>query len=145
MSDLFLVTIRAERVQENGASANVTEQYLIKADSFTAAEDVAMAEAAGDTEAEILRITRPKLAGVFGVEGAGEKFYRVKIAITTLDEKTGADKKSTQAYLVRENTMEEAMREFKAAMRGTMSDWEFASVSETKIVDYYETQIITGE
>ena len=143
MNDLFLVTIRAERTQENGASANVTEQYLIKAASFTAAEDVAMAEAAGDTEAEILRITRPKVAEVF--EGAGEKFYRVKITITTLDEKTGMDKKSTQAYLVRESTMEQAIHEFKVAMRDTLSDWEFTSVGETKIVDYYEGKIITGE
>lgn len=143
MNDLFLVTIRADRTQENGASANVTEQYLIKAASFTAAEDVAMAEAAGDTEAEILRITRPKVAEVF--EGAGEKFYRVKITITTLDEKTGADKKSTQAYLVRENTLDGAIHEFTAAIRGTLSDWEFSSVNETKIVGYYESKIITGE
>lgn len=135
MNDFYLVVIRVERTKEDGVNAKVTEQYLVKAANFTDAEVAVMAEV-GDAECEILRITRPKLAEVFGAAGSGEKYYRVKVAITTLDEETGVEKKSTQAYLVGADTLERAMDEFAVEMRGTMSDWAYTSVSETKIVDY---------
>lgn len=134
MKDLFIADIHNTTVTDEGVSMMVGEQYLVEASDFAAVENTVRSDAAGTGEMEFQRITRPKVAEVF--DGAGEKFYRVKITITTLDEKTGMDKKSTQAYLVRENTLEGAMHEFTEAMRGTLSDWEFTSVNETKIVDY---------
>lgn len=138
MKDLFIADIRNTIIADDGTQVMVSEQYLVKATDFAEVENMVRRDAAGTGEMDVLRITRPKLAEVFGAAGSGEKYYRVKVSITTLDEETGVEKKSTQAYLVGADTLERAMDEFAVEMRGTMSDWAYTSVTETKIVDYLQ-------
>lgn len=116
----------------------VSEQYLVDAMSFTEAEErVCEAVKTDGDGSQITRIIKPRLAEVFLDHGTDDTaYYRVKIIITTLDEKTLKEKKTAMAYLVQAVSLEAAIAVFKAQMLGTVSDWTLASVTETAIVDY---------
>lgn len=139
MSSFYLATAQVERAAGDGSMKRVSEQYLVDAMSFTEAEERVCSElvAEGDGDLQITRIIKPRLAEVFLDNGTDcTAYYRVKIIITAIDEKTGKEKMSPVAYLVQAISLEDAIVTFKAQMLGTVSDWTLVSVTETAIVGY---------
>lgn len=67
-----------------------------------------------------------------------DKYYRVKLAFITIDERTEKEKKSKVTYLVQAGSLEQARMNTEEVMNGTMIDYEFVSVTETKILDVFE-------
>lgn len=142
-TQLFNVTIKYNKMMENGFIKAVSEQYLIDAVSFTDAEARAVKElspyASGDFA--ISKITKAHIAEV--IEDAtitDFKYYKAKIALVTLDERNGVEKHTTINILVQAESLKDAHDRIVKRMSGTMSDYIITSVAETPIIDYYKWQ-----
>ncbi|MDE6402334.1 MAG: DUF4494 domain-containing protein, partial [Muribaculaceae bacterium] len=88
----------------------------------------------------ISAVKRTKIAEIFWDDSA-DKWYLVKVAFITIDEKTAAEKKSTSLILVAANDFQGAVDAFTEGMKDTMADYEIASIAETPIMDVYKMKV----
>ena len=68
---------------------------------------------------------------------AADKWFKCKLVFIMLDEKSGAEKKSSTQVLVQAADLRDAVKKLDEGMKGTMADYEIALVSETPIMDVY--------
>lgn len=115
----------------------LTEPYLVEALSVTEAATRITAELDGDGgDVTIEGVTRKRLQEVFLEAGEWEyPFYLAKVALTTLDEKSGAEREQTFCYLIEAETLKDAMQRLETEFRGGVSDWELLSLSKSPIVE----------
>lgn len=123
---------------ENGLQKKVTEPYLVDALSFTEAEARIIEEMRPFISGEftVTDIKRVRLSELFFNEN-GDRFYRIKVFFITLDEKSGAEKKTGVAMMAQASTLKEAIAVLEDGMKGTMADYTIASVTETSIMDVF--------
>jgi hypothetical protein len=70
-------------------------------------------------------------------EEAADRWFKVKLVFITLDEKSGAEKKSSTYVLVQAADLRDAVKKLDEGMKGTMADYQISSVAETAIMDVY--------
>lgn len=136
----FECTIKYEKTMENGMQKKVSEKYLVDALSFT------------EAEAHIIENMTPFISGEFTVsdikranyselftseEEAADRWFKCKLLFITLDEKSGAEKKTATNVLVQAADLRDAVKKLDEGMKGTMADYQIASVAETAIMDVY--------
>lgn len=138
----FECKVRYEKMAENGMVKKVNEPYLVDALTFTEAEARIIDEMKPFISGEysISAEKKTKISEVFFKEG-GDRWYLVKVNFITLDEKTGAEKKTMSQILVQAVDFDSAVSNFKEGMDGTLSDYEIASVTETMIMDVYTANL----
>lgn len=138
MHNWFECKVSYEKMLENGMQRKVTEPYLVDALSFT------------EAEARITEEIRPFISGEFTVSSVGRKryseiffhingdrYYKVKVYFITLDEKSGAEKRTPAHMLVQASTLKEALAVFEEGMKGTLADYTISSVTETMLMDIF--------
>ena len=137
----FECRVSYDKVQENGAIKRITEAYVVDAMNFTEAEK------------RITKEMQPFISGEFTVstvrrrnyeeviDGEGDYYYRVKLVIITIDEKTAAEKKSNLFLLVQADSLEKAVGITQNSMRNSMADWYFHTVTETAILDVFRYEL----
>ncbi len=118
----------------------VTEPYLVDALSFT------------EAEARIIEEMTPFITGEFTVsdikranyselftsdEESADRYFKCKLVFITLDGKSGAEKKTSTYVLVQAADLRDAIKKLDEGMKGTMADYQIASVSETALIDVY--------
>lgn len=143
MANYFLSTVRYDKVMENGLQKTVNEQYLFDALSFTEAEARTIEELTPFMSGEfsIPTIVKPRISELFlSDDTAADRFYKVKVASITLDEKSGAEKKTNIFILVQASDFKNAYDRLVYGMKGTMADYEIISIVETQILDYYPSK-----
>lgn len=142
MSNWFECKVRYDKLQENGSVKKVTEPYLVDALSITEAVARITDEMApfisGDYSVSSAKST--KIAEIFWDDSA-DKWYLVKVAFITIDEKTAAEKKSSTLILTAGNDLKGAYDNFMAGMEGTMADFEIQSIAETPLMDVYKAKL----
>jgi hypothetical protein len=123
---------------ENGMQKKVTEPYLVDALSFTEAEARIIEEIRPYITGEftVANIKRARFSEIFFNEN-GDRFYRIKIFFVTLDEKSGAEKKTASMMLVQASTLKDAIAVMEDGMKGTMADYTIAMVTETALMDVF--------
>lgn len=138
MHNWFECKVSFEKVLENGMQKKVTEPYLVDALSFTEAEARIIEEIRPFISGEftVTDIKRARLSELFFNEN-GDRFYRIKVYFITLDEKSGAEKKTAAQMLAQASTLKEAIAVLEEGMKGTMADYTIASVSETMLMDVF--------
>jgi hypothetical protein len=134
----FECKVSYEKMMENGVQKRVTEAYLVDALSFTEAEARIIEEVSHYVSGEftVANIKRAKIAELFFNE-KGDRWYKIKVQFITLDEKSGAEKRTSVDMLAQANTLEEALEILKKGMEGTMADWVIASIVETMLMDVF--------
>lgn len=140
MHTWFECRIRYEKVTENGMQKKVTEPYLVDALSFT------------EAEARIIEEMTPFISGEFTVsdikranyselfpsnDEQDDRWFKCKLCFITLDEKSGAEKKTSTYVLVQASDLDRAKQNLDERMKGTMADYQVPSVVETAIMDVY--------
>ena len=134
----FEVKVRYEQTQEDGTEKMVTETYVYKAADFGEAYDKAIKNMSTFISGEF-GITAMKIAQygevVMQDEGTEEKFYRVKVNLIILDEKTQKEKKTACYYLVNADSVEKARKYPDTAFSDTLIDYVIEAVQEAKIID----------
>lgn len=134
----FETKVKYEKIQENGSTKKVNEPYLVDALTFTEAEARIIEEIKPFMSGEftISAVKKTKVAEIFFDE-RGDKYYMVKVMFITPDEKTGVEKKSASFILVQASDFQGAVDRFNEGMKGTMGDFEIASITETPLMDVY--------
>lgn len=143
MAQWFECKVRYDRMMENGAVKKVTEPYLVDALSFTEAEARIIEERTPyiSGELNVTAVKRTKIAEIFwNDDEQADRFYTVKVAFITIDEKTGVEKKTSTLMLVQAAGFKDAMEHFLAGMKGTMADFEIQAITETPILDCYKVK-----
>lgn len=127
---------------ENGKVKKVTEPYLVDALSFTEAEARIIEEVtpfiSGDFT--VSAVKKSNIAEIFR-DDSGDKWYKVKVAFITIDEKTAAEKRKASYILVQSSDFKSAYDNFIDGMKGTMADFEIVAISETAIMDVYAAKL----
>lgn len=139
----FECFVRYDKTMEDGTQKKVTEQYTVDALSFGEAEEKITNEMSHYISGEFeVKNINPATYGeiFFSDKDTDDKWYKVKMAFITIDEKTEKEKKSKVTYLVQASSLEQARKNTEEVMNGTMIDYEFVSVTETKILDVFEQE-----
>lgn len=125
-------------MQENGMPKKVNEPYLLDAITFTEAEKRIIEEITPYMSGEysVSAVKKTKISEIF-FNPNGDKYYMVKVAFITIDEKSGKEKKSNSFILVQASSVEDALSVFEDGMKGTMGDYEVVSVAETPLMDVF--------
>lgn len=142
MAQWIEVKVRYEKLTEKGVTVKVTEPFLVDALSCTEAEARIVEEVSPYFigELNVLSVNKTKISEVFW-NADGDKFYKVKVNYITIDEKTGAEKRTATYILVQASDFAGAFSNFKKGMQGSMADYEIEPIAETKIVDVYKYQV----
>lgn len=136
----FECSVRYELTQDNGSVKKVTKQYVVDAQSFAEAED------------RITNKMQPYIIGDFDVVGIkpapyseiafvenvdNTKFYKVKVAFVSLDEKSGEEKFSNHLYLIEAKSLRGALDNIDDLFKKLLFDYVSVNVNETKIIDVF--------
>lgn len=138
----FECKVRYEKLQESGAVKKVNEPYLVDALSFTEAESRIIEELTPCISGEfsISAVKKTKVAEIFFDETA-DRYYMVKVNFVSIDEKSGTEKKVANFILVQASDFDDALKNFKKGMEGTMADYEIVSISETMLMDVFPLKL----
>lgn len=136
----YETTVRYER--SKGDENNIaTEAYAVDALSFAEAEQRIIEEmkpyCSGEFDVKKIAIAPYREVFFSGVED-DDKFFRATVAIITLDERTGKEKKNNVNYLVQAKNIETARRYVVDAFFNTAIEYEIKRLVETKILDVFE-------
>ena len=139
MANWIETKVRYEKTLENGMQKIVNEPYLVDALSFSEAEARITEEITPYMQGDfsVSAVKRTNISEIFFNEDiSADKYYKIKAAFISINERTLAEKRSTN-YLVQAKDLVDALNSFQAGMKGTMADYEIVSVSETAIMDVY--------
>lgn len=142
MAQWIKTSVRFDKMLENGTVKKVTEPYLVDALSFTEAEARIIEEVTPYISGEftVSAVKKSKIAEIFW-DNNGERWYQVKVAFITIDEKTAAEKRTASVIMVQAHDFDNALANFKDGMKGTMADFEIVSIAETNIMDVYKSKL----
>lgn len=136
----FRAKIRYEKTEENGMNKRVSENYMVDALSFTEAEARIIGEMTPFISGEftVTDLKRENISELFSSEAdKDDRWYKIKVAFVTLDEKSGKERKSYSCMLVQSSDTASAEKMLHERMKGTLSNYEVMEVKETNIIDVY--------
>ena len=85
-------------------------------------------------------MAKEKISDVF-YDATGDKWYKVKTNFITIDEKTAVEKKTASFMLVQASEFKAALDNFMENMKGTLADFEIASIVETPLMDVFPANL----
>lgn len=130
--------VKYKKTHETGEQKLTTETYLLDAMSFTEAEARINEEMTAYTSEEFM-ITNIKVANLAEVHPFenSDRWFKTKVSLIALDEKSGKEKKSNIYLLVQANDVKEAFDNCTKAMENTMGDYSIPAINESPIVDVF--------
>lgn len=142
-SPWFEVKFCYDKTSDNGVTKKTTETYVVEALSFTEAEKKIVEEMSHyvDGDYKIKAIAIPQYKEIwFSDNNSDDKFYKAKLQFITINETTNKEKKSNVFYLVQARSFDAAKKYIEDTMKGTMIDYDIASLKETAIMDVFEQE-----
>ena len=139
-NEWFECKVRFDKTMETGLIKKVTETYMVDALSFTEAERRFIEEMTPYISGEfsVTDIKRARLADIFeSQDAAADRWFKAKVAYITLDEKTGAEKRTNQMVLVQATDFRNAQKVLDEGMKNTLGEWVIVSIAETPIMDVF--------
>lgn len=140
-SKWFECCVKYQKTGADGSDKTVSEKYVVDALSFT------------EAESSIIENMKPYISGSFKVteirpaafgevffseESNDDRWYKIRIAIITIDEKTEKEKKSYAYYLVNASCLNKALKSLDQAFSDSMLDYKSVNITETTILDVFE-------
>ena len=158
---LYECGVRYDKMMENGAVKKVTELYLVDAVSFTEAEARIIREMtpymSGDFDVCSIKRTNyseivydkfnlassasgsvQKLTGQNKhASELADKWFKAKVNYIVVNEKTGKEKKTPVYFIINAGSIAAAHETLVEHMKGTIVDYEIATLDDTRIMDVY--------
>ncbi|MDY5108248.1 MAG: DUF4494 domain-containing protein [Sodaliphilus sp.] len=147
MSQWFETKVKYDKTMlDTGAVKSVTEPYLVDALSFTEAEARITKEMEPFVSGEltVTAVRKVRFEDVLYHEG-GDRWYKVKINMITIDEKTGAEKRSASFSLVQASEFKLALDYFLEAMKSVLFDFEIVNITEMAYIDVFGADLGGGK
>lgn len=126
------------KIDDDGRERKVSETYLFDAVSYTDAETRVIEQLRTMVRGEFTvdSIRKSSIIEIFAHEN-GEWWYKVKIAIVTIDEKLGREKKINNYFLVAADDIKQAMKRIEEGLSYILVPYEITSISLSTILDVY--------
>ncbi len=127
--------------QEDGTEKVVSEAYLVDALSFTEAESAIIDEMTVyvSGELKVTGITKANFSEVyFSDVDDDDKWFKVKVQMIVLDEKTEKEKRNNVNFLVQAKSLARALRYIDEELGKTMNDYEIVGINDTPLIDVFE-------
>lgn len=140
ITEWFECKVAYDKTMEDGLIKKVKETYLVDALSFTEAEKRFLEEIQPYMSGEfvVTDIKRAKIAELFeSVDSQDDRWFKAKVAFITMDEKTGAEKRTAQVMLVQAADLRVAVKNLDKGMANTLGDYVIVSIAETPIMDIF--------
>lgn len=140
MNELYETVVKYDKVQNDGLLKRVSEKYIINAASCADAEQKMTAEMASCIRGEfqVEACAKKKFAEVIHLgDNESDKWYICKVAFFYVDEVSGAEKKSTSAYLVLASGVDDALTKIYVNLKGSMISYELLSVVKSNYLDVF--------
>lgn len=141
MNFWFEAKVKMDVMQNDGMTKSETFIYLVDALSFKEAEDRVIEECKPFTKGnlDVLAVKRMRLHDIFFTDDeTAARWYRVKLMMMTIDEKTQTEKETPVVLMVQASDFEDAVKRLKKEMSGSLIDWRIVNFTETKIEDVYQ-------
>lgn len=138
----FECKVSYHKIVENGLQKKVTDTFMVDALSFTEAEARVIEEVTPyvSGEMEVASVKKTKISEIFRDDSA-DKWYLVKVAFITIDEKSAVEKRAISLILTAGENFKNAYDNFMEGMKGTLADFEIVSIAETPILDVYGAKL----
>ena len=72
------------------------------------------------------------------ISNNGSNYYRGKVNLSTLNENTGQERKTSVAMVVREDSLLSATRLLESHLSESLSSYEIVSIADLGILDVYQ-------
>lgn len=144
MTQWIETKVKYEKTMENGLQKKVTEPYLVDALSFTEAESRIIEEITPFMSGEftVSAVKKSNITEIFwNNSDNADKWFKVKVLFITINEKTMKEKRTASYILVQASDLHSALKHFDEGMKGTMTDYQIASIAETPIMDVYNAEL----
>ena len=128
-----------ERQADEMGMKKVTEGYLVDALSFTEAEARVVKEITPFVSVGVLEVVniRPMRLAELIFDGESDKYYRVKVDLTTIDS-NGHERTTSMAMLVQANSLLGATMELTAHLDDNLSVYKLVGICELGILDVFQ-------
>ena len=138
--------LRYDKIDERGRQKKVNEPYLVDALSFTEAEARITEEMKPYISGEfsVAAVKKARIAEVFGMDYEGGKWWKIRAAFISLDEKSGCGKRSMSDFLIKAEEIREAIAGFQHEI-SMLADYEIVAVAETPILDVFPARRAKSE
>lgn len=137
----FEVKARYEQTQDDGTEKKVIETFVVDATDFAKAYNKACEYVGENLTGGEFEIVHEKIAPYSEVllsdKAGDDRYYRVKVILITLDEKTNKEKKTPVYHLVQAGSVEKARKYTSDEYSESMMDFHIEAVVETKISDVW--------
>lgn len=133
----YEITIKVNRMQENGKEKEVVERYIADAETFTEAEAKGVKEYADyQLQGDVVAIKRSNVYEIVNEShGEEEKLFKAKIVSIFIDEKAEKEKEQPYHVLIWAHDMDDANRKMQNYMAQGMQDLLLREIKETKYLE----------
>lgn len=138
MQTWFEVKVKYVKVDPDGRERKVSESFLVDAVSFTDAEAriIQQMQQIIRGEFQVDNIKKSNIIEIFPAE-SGEFWYKARIAIVTIDEKAGKEKKINNYFLVAADDFKEAFQRLEEGLSYILVPYQTTAMSLSNIADVF--------
>lgn len=138
MNNWFECKVKYKKIDEQGNEKDAKEVYLIDAVSFTEAEARIhkVLEQYISGEFNVTNINRSTLSEIVAAED-GEYWFKAKVSISTIDEKSGKEKASNQLILIAADNLKQSIERLETSLSEMIVPWDLKMVQESPIIDVF--------
>jgi len=138
MQTWFECKVKYTKVDDDGRERKVNETYLVDAVTFTDAETRIIQQLQTMVRGEFIvdNIKKSNIVEIFPHE-EGEWWYKAKIAIVTIDEKAGKEKKINNYFLVAADDIKQALQRLEDGLSYILVPYQATSLAVCNIIDVF--------
>jgi hypothetical protein len=138
MQTWFECKVKYIKVDDDGRERKVNEVYLVDAVTFTDAETriIQQLQTMVRGEFTVDNIKKSNIVEIFPHE-EGEWWYKAKIAIVTIDENAGKEKKINNYFLVAADDIKQALQRLEDGLSYILVPYQTTSLAVSTIVDVF--------
>lgn len=136
----FEIKTTYERAGEKGFNTKVNEVFLMTDYTFKAVEERITEELAPQVTGEfnISKIEVKNYSEIINTEDeSADRWFKCKITMVTIDKVSAKEKKTSLLYLVKAESVDDAIKRTHKFMESYVYDYEIALVTESPIVDIF--------
>ena len=140
---LFECKVSLKRTLEDGLQKQVKEVYIVDAVNFTEAEARILDETKVYGDVTLISIKYCEANEIVDSHNPLDGlWYKVKVAMISIDESAGKEKKVNVIYYVRAKDFKSAFENTEKWLGGSVMDSTIISIAETNIMEVFEYKIM---
>lgn len=138
----FECKVALKRTLDDGTQKQVKELYLVDALNFTEAETRILEEMRVYGEISVVGIKYCDASEIVDNHNPEDGYwYKVKIAMISIDESAGKEKKVNVIFYVRARDFKAAVANTEAHMSSSVMDYTITSITETNLMEVFEYKV----